>query len=70
MSLRFRRLAALALAAALAQPFADVVLSGATTTAQLADNLRATEITAPGDFLTLVEPAREYWRTRAALPWN
>ena len=61
---------ALALAAALAQPFADVVLSGATTTAQLADNLRATEITAPGDFLTLVEPAREYWRTRAALPWN
>jgi aryl-alcohol dehydrogenase-like predicted oxidoreductase len=35
---------ALALAAVLAQPWADVVLSGATTVAQLRSNLRALEI--------------------------
>ena len=61
---------ALAIAAALAQPFADVVLSGAATSAQLADNLRAADLHDVPRFDALSEPAREYWQTRAALPWN
>jgi aryl-alcohol dehydrogenase-like predicted oxidoreductase len=52
---------ALALAAALDQPWSDVVLSGAATVEQLRSNLRA---------LDLAEPPEEYWRTRAELPWT
>ena len=65
---------ALALAAVLAQPWADVVLSGATTVAQLQANLRALET--PWDaeateaLSALAEPAEAYWRRRSALPWN
>jgi aryl-alcohol dehydrogenase-like predicted oxidoreductase len=65
---------ALALAAALAQPWADVVLSGAATVETLSSNLTALEIE-PDDQLDTAlaelaeEPAR-YWETRAALPWN
>ncbi|MFJ9949663.1 aldo/keto reductase [Kitasatospora sp. NPDC091207] len=64
---------ALALAAAAAQPWADVVLSGAATLEQLASNLTAAGIgPAPADLAALAplaEPAEAYWRTRAALPW-
>ncbi|MGV9264112.1 aldo/keto reductase [Kitasatospora sp. NPDC003701] len=64
---------ALALAAVAAQPWADVVLSGAATPGQLASNLTAAGIgLAPADLAALApltEPAEEYWRTRAALPW-
>lgn len=62
---------ALALAAVLAQPWADVVLSGAATAGQLDSNLAATSVDA--DLTTLdipQEDAATYWETRAALPWN
>jgi aryl-alcohol dehydrogenase-like predicted oxidoreductase len=64
----------IALAAALAQPWADVVLSGAATTAQLHANLKATELhwdqhTASAAE-ALAESSATYWRTRSALSWN
>jgi aryl-alcohol dehydrogenase-like predicted oxidoreductase len=52
---------ALALAAALDQPWSDVVLSGAATVEQVRSNLRA---------LDLAEPPEAYWRRRAELPWT
>lgn len=65
---------ALALAAALQQPWSRVVLSGAATTAQLASNLRAREVLLAADDLTrllaaLAEPPETYWSHRAGLPW-
>ncbi|MEU7874886.1 aldo/keto reductase [Dactylosporangium sp. NPDC049140] len=57
-----------AIAAALAQPFADVVLSGAATVAQLRSNLRALG-TAP-DLRDDAERPDEYWRTRSSLAWS
>ena len=66
--------AALALAAALAQPWADVVLSGAVTVGQLAANLDALTVTwdeeAAAGLDTVVEPPAAYWAARRALPWN
>jgi aryl-alcohol dehydrogenase-like predicted oxidoreductase len=60
---------AVALAAALAQPWATVVLSGAATVGTLLSNLKASEVRAPAlDELT--EDSDAYWRTRSALPWN
>jgi aryl-alcohol dehydrogenase-like predicted oxidoreductase len=65
---------ALALAAALAQPWADVVLSGASTSEQLGSNLKAE--TVPWDdqaevaLQAIAEPSEEYWTTRARLSWN
>src|SRR5581483_824652 len=65
---------ALALAAVLAQPWADVVLSGAATVDQLVSNLNATQL--PLDAATLasldplVEDPARYWSARSALPWN
>jgi len=61
---------AVALAAALAQPWATVVLSGASTVAQLESNLAAREVAWAGGLDELREPAEEYWETRSALPWN
>jgi aryl-alcohol dehydrogenase-like predicted oxidoreductase len=62
---------AVALAAALAQPWSDVVLSGASTVAMLESNLAALEVTVDTDaFAELVEPPDEYWATRAELAWN
>lgn len=63
----------LALAVALAQPFADVVLSGATTVAQLDSNLDAAELTLPAglvDELSVALPPHEYWQQRAAMSWT
>ncbi|BFV60045.1 aldo/keto reductase [Kitasatospora sp. CMC57] len=62
---------ALALAAAAAQPWADIVLSGAVTAAQLASNLAAPVLSPErlAALAPLAEPAEAYWRTRAALPW-
>ncbi|HYX89802.1 MAG TPA: aldo/keto reductase [Gaiellaceae bacterium] len=65
---------ALALAAALAQPWADVVLSGAATVETLKSNLTALELDLderldPQLEAVAEEPAR-YWDERAALPWN
>src|SRR5262245_5287553 len=65
---------ALALAAVLAQPWVDVVLSGAVTGEQLASNLGAVAVApdeaAQEQCCTLEEPAREYWARRAGLAWN
>ena len=64
---------ALAIAAALAQPWATVVLSGVVTPAQLAGNLAALAV--PGEVvarvtdLGLAEPPPDYWATRSARPW-
>ncbi|MFG2824476.1 aldo/keto reductase [Kitasatospora sp. NPDC048365] len=64
---------ALALAAAAARPWADLVLSGAATTGQLASNLAAADLALTPDDLAdlapLAEPADHYWKTRSALPW-
>ena len=73
-----RRLAtnidALALAAVLNQPWADVVLSGAATAAQLQSNLRAANVRwdsqATARLAAVTMDANEYWRERSALPWN
>lgn len=59
---------AIALAAALAQPWASVVLSGAVTTAQLAQNLAALAV-GPLPELSLAEAPGSYWAQRAARPW-
>jgi aryl-alcohol dehydrogenase-like predicted oxidoreductase len=60
---------AIALAAALAQPWASVVLSGAVTLAQLDANLAALGV---GDLppLSLAEAPEDYWAKRAARPWH
>ncbi|MGY1823495.1 aldo/keto reductase [Geodermatophilus sp. SYSU D00079] len=66
----------LALAAALTRPWADVVLSGAVTVAQLAANLRARDLArtpGAGDELPgLVTPQDPgaYWAERSRLPWR
>jgi aryl-alcohol dehydrogenase-like predicted oxidoreductase len=61
---------ALALAAVLAQPWADVVLSGAATVQQLESNLGALELSYDGALDNLAENRDAYWGRRAALPWN
>ncbi len=48
-----------ALGAVLAQPFADIVLSGATTVEQLASNLAAHP-----------EDPEEYWSHRSRMRWQ
>ncbi|MEW9530986.1 aldo/keto reductase [Microbispora sp. NPDC049125] len=65
---------ALALAAALARPWATVVLSGAVSAGQLHENLAAA--TAAWDdgldeaLSRLAEPPEAYWATRGSLPWS
>jgi aryl-alcohol dehydrogenase-like predicted oxidoreductase len=65
---------AVALAAALHQPWADVVLSGAATPAQLASNVRAAAVTLDADRLArlsaLAESPADYWHHRAGLAWT
>jgi aryl-alcohol dehydrogenase-like predicted oxidoreductase len=61
---------ALALAVALAQPFADVVLSGAATPAQLAANLGALTLADEDDLAALTEPPADYWARRSRLAWT
>jgi aryl-alcohol dehydrogenase-like predicted oxidoreductase len=65
---------AVALAAALAQPWADVVLAGATTAEMLHSNLDSLELKLSPDTLAALgdlgeEPA-DYWERRSALAWN
>jgi aryl-alcohol dehydrogenase-like predicted oxidoreductase len=65
---------ALALAAALAQPWADCVLSGAVRVDHLEANLAALRIVVPAEVLAqlrglAVSPA-EYWERRAATVWT
>jgi aryl-alcohol dehydrogenase-like predicted oxidoreductase len=64
---------ATALAVALAQPWADVVLSGAATVSQLRSNLRALDDPPQPDadrLSTLALDPRTYWAERAAMPWT
>ena len=65
---------AVAIAFALAQPWATVVLSGATTVAQIESNIRAYATGLPLDSLdrlsAMAMSSSEYWRERTALPWN
>ncbi len=65
---------ALALAAVVAQPWADVVLLGAVTVEQLSSNLGALALDPDEGRLaalsSLREPPAEYWRRRAALSWR
>jgi aryl-alcohol dehydrogenase-like predicted oxidoreductase len=64
----------LALAAALARPWADVVLSGAATVAQLESNLSALDVVWDDDIeqrlAGLVREPAAYWAERAELPWT
>lgn len=59
---------ATALAAALAQPWCSIVLSGAVTTDQLASNLQARQVRGP--WPDMAEDPQRYWKARAALPWG
>ena len=65
---------AVALAAARANPWADIVLSGAATVAQLVSNLAAASVELQPDDLAalsgLAEPPERYWAERSALAWN
>ena len=65
---------ALALAFVLAQPWADVVLSGAATEAHLLLNLKAVGVVwdeeADVGLKDLAETAEGYWETRGRLPWR
>jgi aryl-alcohol dehydrogenase-like predicted oxidoreductase len=62
---------ALALAVALEQPFADVVLSGAATVAQLESNLGAREVRVGAlPWQALAEAPEVYWEKRSKLPWT
>ncbi len=63
---------AVAIAAALAQPWADVVLSGAATPDQLRSNICALDV--PSAAIASLPPMSlnptEYWNARSQLPWN
>lgn len=67
-------IAGLALAAVLHQPWADMVLSGAATAAQLQANVAALRVAwddkAATTLADLAEDPETYWQTRSALPWN
>jgi len=60
----------LALAAVLAQPWADVVLSGAATVETLRSNLRAADVDDVSGLDEMVEEPEAYWARRSSLPWN
>lgn len=64
----------LAISAALAQPWADIVLSGAVTVETLHSNLAASDATWDSDLAGLggglAEPAPVYWRERSQRAWN
>jgi len=64
----------LALAAAVNQPFVDVVLSGAASVAHLKSNLEALDVVWDGSLAgvlaELAEPVARYWQVRGELAWN
>jgi aryl-alcohol dehydrogenase-like predicted oxidoreductase len=65
---------AVALAAVLAQPWVDVVLSGAATVDQLHSNVAALNVVwdeeAVNALTPLIESPQNYWQTRSKLAWN
>ncbi len=64
----------IALAAALEQPWADMILLGASTVEQLESNVRALDLVFdPAELARLDSvrvPAEVYWRDRSRLPWT
>jgi aryl-alcohol dehydrogenase-like predicted oxidoreductase len=64
---------AIALAAALAQPWADVVLLGPASVEQCTSNLAATTVrfrpTELDSFGSVIQSPQRYWANRSALPW-
>jgi aryl-alcohol dehydrogenase-like predicted oxidoreductase len=64
----------LALAAALARPWADVVLTGAATEKQIRSSVAALEVSYDADLENQLSPlsiaSDEYWRLRGAFRWN
>jgi aryl-alcohol dehydrogenase-like predicted oxidoreductase len=66
-----QRLDALAIGAAIAHPWADIVLTGAVTRKQLRQNLDARPPSLDEERLASVaEPAEQYWKARSARPWS
>lgn len=65
---------ALALAAVLAQPWADLVLSGAATVEHLRSNVKALEVAWEAEAAEALAPLAElpevYWETRSNLEWK
>jgi aryl-alcohol dehydrogenase-like predicted oxidoreductase len=65
---------AIAIAAAQANPWVDVVLLGAVTVGQLESNLGAVRIDLPAEdpasLAGHAEPAEIYWAKRKELPWS
>ncbi|HNS40072.1 MAG TPA: aldo/keto reductase [Promineifilum sp.] len=65
---------AIALAAVLAQPWVDIVLSGAAQVQHLESNIQALKAKWDDEsdrrLAYLVEPAVEYWQARERLDWN
>ena len=65
---------AVAMAAVLAQPWADVVLAGPSSTQQLASNLAATDLRLDPAELAQLDALPEdpvaYWSRRSGLPWR
>ena len=65
---------AIALAAALAQPWANIVLLGSAGVGQLHSNLAAAEVTLEpaelDELAAIAESPADYWSQRAALPWT
>ena len=63
-----------AMAAALANPWVDVVLSGAVTVEQLRSNVMAATVQLAPDHVTelakMAEPADQYWKERSRLAWS
>jgi aryl-alcohol dehydrogenase-like predicted oxidoreductase len=65
---------ALALAAVLAQPWVDVVLSGASTADMVVSNVAALDVAVDPETLERLNAVAEdpdgYWERRSALSWN
>lgn len=65
---------AIAISVALAQPFTNVVLSGASTCDQLRSNVTAREVSLTPEqasaYLLSAEQPEQYWARRAGLPWT
>ena len=63
----------IAIAAVLANPWVDVVLSGAVTAEQVRSNVLAATVHLASDQLTelarMAEPADQYWKERSQLAW-
>jgi aryl-alcohol dehydrogenase-like predicted oxidoreductase len=64
------KLDAIAIAAALANPWVDVILSGAVTGEQLQSNLSALDLALdPSALPSVAQLPAEYWTARSKLPW-